>query len=272
MEANKICLMLSLLLLMFGCSPKEIGRDLVSGGLEVVREQQDRLAAAASKLGGGVVAGAIDSLTEERQRKRLQGFTDSLVLSLGNRATEAATQLVDSVGFHARRQVNAIGRDAERAVDRLLDSAVGAKTGERLGALLAHPDVLKALGTVRDTLLGTGTQVKVQGIVDSAMTSFIRRYRDDISPMLRSDLGFIQKNATELLALIALLAFGIIAYVWRQKQLYRRSLTVLTHQIHEIPDQKAYDELTKRINSASIQQGIEKRLRTILHDEGINQE
>ncbi len=49
----------------------------------------------------------------------------------------------------------------------------------------------------------------------------------------------------------------------------RRILDLLTYQIHEIPDQQAYDELVTRIRRNAQEQGLEPRLREILAERGI---
>ncbi len=184
----------------------------------------------------GLVTAVRDTLTDQQTKKKL----DALISSLSATTRAEASQLVKDV--------------------------LGEKTGkliqERISKDVLGDSTIVRLGVARDTLLGAKTQQRLESIIDGALTKFDKH--------AETNLGLLQKNAWEILLGIAGLSVGVIAFFWWEKYHYRKILAGLTHQIHRIPDQEVYDELSKRIQQNMIHSGVEARLRKILVEEGIN--
>jgi hypothetical protein len=250
---------------------KGAGRNAGEGVMEAITAGG---AQASRSVMGGVGSGLRDSVLNAETRAAL----DSLVIAATVRLNEQTNALRDSL----------LGREMRELIAGIVYAAVGDTTrlylaglreellGEQTRRLIAElrnemlsDSTVAGIGRIRDELLGPKTQSAVQAIVDSAMTGIIRRYVEDLKPELREELGFIQKNATYLLVLGGVVVIVIVRVVWHQKQKYRKTLNVLTYQIHEIPDQKAYDELTGRIRKKAQETGVERDLRKILVEQGI---
>jgi hypothetical protein len=180
---------------------------------------------------------------------------------LGNSTNLMMARLRDELlGHETRAHMGSLREELLGAQTRFLLSRVREEVlGDSMRMLVAQ---------LRDELLGPRTRSGVSTIVDSAMTSLVTRYREDLKPVLEGQVGFIQRNATWLLILIAGLAVGIIAFVWWQKRKYTKMLSVLTLQIHDIPDRKQYDELTDRIQREAKSSGLEMDLRKFLAEQG----
>jgi len=93
-----------------------------------------------------------------------------------------------------------------------------------------------------------------------------------MQPLVRDEESFVRRNITAILWVAGGITAGIIALttllaVRRKRE--RRILDLLTYQIHQIPDQRAYDELTTRIRQKAQEEGVEPRLREILGERGI---
>jgi hypothetical protein len=250
---------------------KGAGRNAGEGVMEAVTEGG---AQASKSVMGGVGSGLRDSVLNAETQAAL----DSLVLTVMQRLNEQTVSLRDSVLGEEMREliagiVYAAAGDTTRLyLARLREELLGEQTRRLIAELrneMLSDSTVEGIGRIRDELLGPKTQSAVQAIVDSAMTGIIRRYVEDLKPELREEIGFIQKNATYLLVAGGIVVIVIVRVVWHQKQKYRKTLNVLTYQIHEIPDQKTYDELTARIRKKAQETGVERDLRKILEEQGI---
>lgn len=270
-----------ILLSLMGCSAFEkVGSNLTKG------------ASSQSKgLGDSLVRGAAQGLEyalRDSLDPKLNALVSSLVMNLD--------QQIDSLSRNTQRRVVGIrdslfNQQLRTYLVGLRNDLIGVETKAQLMSLLdglqvklrdektrQYLQVLTAdlLGTartqsalLRNDLLGPQTQTAVAAIVDSAMSTLIRRYNNDLSPALNDNIGFIKKNAERLLIGIAILTVLIIAFVWYQRQKYARLLQLITHQIYETPDQQAYDDLTNRIKRNAQEKSLEPTLQEILKTQGI---
>jgi hypothetical protein len=263
MSKDLVC---GLCLLLAGCSFGQWGRDLGSGVVEGASEGADSLS---HRLVGGALDTLMAAETQRRMNEMLERLGATLALQvaetrdslLGNSTNLMLAQLRDELlGQETRAHMGSLREELLGAHMRYLLSRIREEVlGDSMRALVAQ---------LRDELLGPRTQHGVSVIVDSAMTSLVARYREDLKPVLEGQIGFIQKNATWLLILIAGLAIAIIAFVWWQKRKYTKMLGMLTLQIHEIPDRTQYDELTDKIQRQAKQSGLEVDLRKFLAEQG----
>ena len=255
------------ILLSAGCSMMQIGKDLGEGLGSGIQGEADT-------IGSSVVRGVRDTLTSQQTRRQL----DTLLADLGS-----------ALADQARRTRDTILGDATRAwVEKLRDSLMGARTREQLAAIrneligtatrnhlaalrteLLGDSTQRLVGAMRNQLLGSDTKADIASIIDTAMVHVAMQFGTNLRPLLQQELSFVQKNATILLVILAVLACGIVGFVFMEKRKTLKLLQTLTFQIHQIPDQNAYDELVRRIQRSAQEAGLEPQLRKILNRQGI---
>lgn len=118
--------------------------------------------------------------------------------------------------------------------------------------------------------LGDSTRIKAQQLVNGALQPTMDTLLARIDKIVHKDVPFVQKQAKKLLLALALLAAGIIGWVWYQRRRYAKLVSLLTYQIDKIPSQTLYDELTKRIREEAQKSELEPLLRETLKEQGIN--
>lgn len=266
-RAGAIVLAAALMLVGASCSFKEWGKDFGGGLMDGIGEKSDTVA-------GKTAGGALDTLISAKTRRAL----DSMITDLGTSLAKQAALTRDSLlGEYTRNWMlqlkhDLLGASTKADLASIRDELLGARTRLMLSGLRSEvlgDTTLDRIGRIRDDLLGPKTNAAISVIVDSAMTSLVARYRQDLKPVLEGQVGFIQQHASGLLVLVAALAAGIIGLVWYEKQKYAKMLKVLTFQIHEIPDQGSYDDLTRRIQRQAQENGIEPALRKLLTEQGV---
>jgi hypothetical protein len=264
---------------------KNIGRDL-GEGLEV------------DSLGFYLVKGMMESLTDEDSKKKLASLLDTLLVQTGTDLNLQVKNLRDSLlNEYVNKWVisvveDAIGDSTKRRLGSLRDELLGDNTirhilnlkrsvldyelqryvielVSRLGPAFLNDSTLSDIGNARDTLLGEQSNTLIKSIVDTAMMTMANRISSDISPRLRGEVGFIQKNATWIIILIGAIALGITGYVWRKKEQYLRLTKLLTYQISEIPEQNVKETLKEDISKNAKTVGVEDQLREVLDKEGL---
>lgn len=151
----------------------------------------------------------------------------------------------------------------------LLDEQTTALISRRLQQVFTELPLREITAQLRDDLLGEATKASLAGIVDTSMSIVIARMNTDISPVIDDKMSFLQRYAKQLLALMALLAIGIIAFVWWQRRKYYKLVGIVASKIDELPDQEAYDHLTAGIRSKAVEEGLEPTLQSILASYGI---
>ena len=254
-------------LLLAGCAVfKNAGSDLGAGLSDGVKSNADTIG---TKLGSGVVQGARDTLTSEETRKRLTALVDQVGATLARQAAASRDTL--------------LGEYTRAWIDNLKQSLLGAQTKEQLGAIrdeLLGPkttaflaDSLRiAVAGLRNELLGATTQSALDSIISRSLTTLSQTYRDKMQPLVRGEESFVQRNITAILWTAGGLVAGILvlgAWVQAKRRKERGILDLLTYQIHEIPEQKAYDELVTRIRRKAQELGLEPRLQELLRERGI---
>ncbi len=247
-------------------------------------------------IGSNLMHGVASQLTSDEQRKKLASMIDELVTRLGTSVSAQGMLLRDSLtSEYTRRMLDTlreglIGSALRGNINSLIDAAIGSRTKELLGQLrteLVGPHSRELLSelvrSLRNTALGDSTQLliadvlhgalvgangDVKNIVDSAVLTLARRYKSDLKPQLE-DLSFLQRNVTEVLITVAVLALIIIGFVWWQKEKYLRLTRLLATQIHSIPDDQQFQQLKQRIHEKAKETGLEMPLRKILQQQGL---
>jgi len=274
--------------LLTSCNTEKLGSQLTAGINKNIEETGFRVATGAGR--------ALADTTE--LRKALNHLLDSTVLNAGlsgniairaivdsllsPRWTAFTAQLLESVTGQPLRtnlaalKDNLLGADTRQRVRMLLTSAMNEVLGDRLQTAMATlRDQLTGLplqrniSTLRDSLLNDKTNAAIKAIVDTAMLTIAYRMKNNVNPSLQANLSFIQRNATSLLITVGIMALVVIIVIWRLKEKYAKMTTVLASQIHAIPDQQAYDDLTNRIKEKAVVAGVEPSLRKVLSDNGL---
>lgn len=263
------------------CSFQKIGRDLTKG----VASQTD-------SIGRTLVAGAMNELTNPATRRKVSLLIDSILTNLSDSLNVRTRTLEDSL---LNRKVllwaDSLMQTLTGSRMRMnLDSIQGILVGKTKKDVLAMRDDFSQLlaealsnntkdrlGQMRDELLGAKTtaalvkiiDTAVSHIVDSALHKVSEGFRNDINPQLTKDISFINKNAIWLLIAVGVIAAAIIFLVWQNREKYLRMVAIIAKQVHDIPDQQVYDEVTARIKQSSIASGLEPDLRKLLSKNGL---
>lgn len=284
----------AILLLFTQCNFQKIGRDTGKGFNENTQS-----------IASNLMAGVNKGLSDPGFKQNLYHLVDSLVSTAGLSANKSARSLVDSLlseklvtytarmveeatGKNLRHNVDLITSDLQESVAGILGPATRQRvrllvatalneiTGEKLQLAVARlRDEMTGLplrnniGALRDSLLNDRTNAAIKAIVDTAMVAIAYRMKHDINPSLQDNLSFIQRNATTLLIVLGIIAVVIIVVIWRLKEKYAKMTSVLTSQIHALPDQQAYDTLTSNIKEKAIVAGVEPDLRKVLEKNGL---
>ena len=281
MKVPTLCTMLVLTLLFESCSFEKIGSDLGKG----VSSKTDT-------IGHTLIAGVMNELTSPVVRKKVSLFLDSILTNFTDSLNRRTTTLEDSllnkkVLLWADSLVETLtGHHLRSNMDSLQLTLVGKTKMDvlqmrdgfsRLLAEVLSDNTKNRLGLMRDELLGTKTSsalvkiidTAVTHIVDSSMKKISDRFRSDINPQLTKDISFVGRNATWLLITIGAIAALIIFLVWQNRQKYLRMVAIIAKQIHDIPDQKIYDQVTAKIKQDSVATGLEPTLRSLLQKNGL---
>lgn len=276
------------------CSFQKIGRDTGKG----FNENTEAIAR-------NLMSGINQGLSDPAFKQNLYRFVDSLVGTAGSSANKSLRQILDTllsdklINYTARMVEEATGRkvkeniaaitsELQQSVERMLGpgnrenvrrlvaTAMNEITGEKLTLTVAKLreemtglSLRNNMGALRDSLLNEKTNGAIKAIVDTAMMTIAYRMKNDVSPTIKDNLSFIQKNATTLLVVLGVIALVIIVVVWRLKEKYAKATTVLAAQIHGIPNQQAYDDLTYRIKEKATVAGVEPTLRKVLSKNGL---
>jgi hypothetical protein len=254
-------------LLLAGCAVfKDVGSELGAGLGEGVKANADTIG---TKLGAGVVQGARDTLTSAETQKRLIALVEQIGATLAHQAAASRDTL--------------LGEYTHAWVESLKESILGVETKAQLGALrdeLLGPktaafladSLLMAIAGLRNELLGATTQSALDSIISRSLTTLSQAYRDKMQPLLHDEESFVKRNITAILFTAGGLVVGILilaTLLQARRKRERDILNLLTYQIHEIPDQKAYDELVARIRRKAQELGLEPRLQELLRERGI---
>jgi hypothetical protein len=263
------------------CSFEKIGSDLGKG----VSSKTDT-------IGQTLIAGVMNELTSPVVRKKVSLFLDSILTNLTDSLTVRtgamedhllnhkvlvwADSLVETLtGSHLRMNLDSIQgvfvgktkRDVLQMKDgfsQLLAEVLSNNTKNKLGLMrdeLLGPKTTTALARIIDTA--------VTHIVDSAMLRISNRLRTDINPQLTQDISFIHRNATWLLITLGAIAAVIIFLIWQNRKKYLRMVAIIAKQVHDIPDQNIYDQVTAKIKQDSVATGLEPTLRNLLEKNGL---
>lgn len=287
-------LLLFFLALLFGAAcgllKNEVDRVDIKALLNKTQPEIDSIAYHA---GQNATLGASDKarLLSQNLIQGLKGSMDTLDPDI-----QKIMRTIDSLGNLTDAQLNQLGQTLEVRLDRLKSSikdedlkkfligTIEEMTGKlRKETRYLLSDMIQAsldsLGTasskekirmIISDLLGENTQQQAQVLIQGALQPTIDTILRGVDRIVNKDVPFVQKQASQLLVLLALLAAGIIGLVWYQRTKYAKLVGLLTYQIDKIPSQTLYDELTKRIRNEAQKEGLEPLLRDTLEEQGIN--
>lgn len=253
-------------------STKGLGRELADGALnrltdEKAKQQIASLIDSIVSVAGAGVNRETGELLDSLKNRKLELWIDQLVEAAVGKKTEVRIAALSEAltGVHTRNNLSAIrndllGYETDYRIRLMLDNAMNTVLGDATNMKIT---------TIKDSLLGYGTRNSIKMLIDSAMLNIVYHLRENVNPQLQDNASFIKKYATELLITLALLAIGIIAFVWYSRRKYLKAVTLLTNQIQKIPDQKTYDMLTSRIRDNAVKAGIEPTLRKVLKENGM---
>ncbi len=264
------------LFLINGCSVwKGVGSNLGDGLMESFENRDSLL----SSMGGNITKGARDSIINDKTKQNINNLVDSIIVNLSTAANDNFSVLIDSVlGEVLQARLRQIGGTLNTQVADIRNELLGENTDSKIAALreeLIGVNAKNNIADLRDELIGLKTKNMLDSLIYSASNALILKY-NEIQPRLskdiRSETGFIQQNASTLLwsagGVIALL-IAIVGYIIIKGNKIKKISELLTLQINRIPDQKVYDEVTKKIKAKAQEESLEPELRKILDKQGI---
>ena len=122
---------------------------------------------------------------------------------------------------------------------------------------------------LKDTLLGEQTNNRIKAIIDSAADALIYKINTGLSPAIKENLSFLERNATWLFILIGIITLVIIWFVWNQKEKYLKMTKLLTYQISEVPEKQVKENIKDSISRNAKLVGMEDELRELLDKQGL---
>lgn len=272
-------------------------KNALADGVEELRERKT-LDSLSYEVGQNLSKGLSDELLNDSTKIKLNALVNALNDSLGMLSTTLRDsllvkdaydawldQLLDSLTNRAgilreellgartqelikKLQVNIRDPKTRQYLSDLRDELIGEETRLRLALMrneLLGQQTRMQLDSLQDILLSTKTQAGLDSMVNGIVQPIIKQ----IDESLGSKLKLTQKYAGELLLGVLAIAIIIIWWIWHKRKKYLNLVKVLTAQIHEIPEQTAYDELTKRIQKDAISTSMEPLLRKILKSQGL---
>ncbi len=267
---------LIMFLLVNGCSVwKGVGSNLGDGLMESFENRDSLL----SSMGGNITKGARDSIINDQTKENINKLLDSIIGNVANSANNNFSVLIDSVlGEVLQNRLRETGATLNTQFADIRNELLGENTNLKIAALreeLIGVNAKNNISDLRDELIGLKTKSMIDSIIYSASNALILKY-NEIQPRLskdiRSETGFIQQNASTLLwsagGVIALL-IAIVGYIIIKGNKIKKISELLTLQINRIPDQKVYDEVTKKIKAKAQEESLEPELRKILDKQGI---
>ncbi len=272
-------------------SSKEIGGNLVEG-------MTDKLTSDSTKqnidqLIGRITKTITDSLSKERLAKI---GVDTLSEIIGKKVMEGVGKGLDDAILKAQIDsfFNNTSTQGKLAIKEIFGGLTDDENRERLTQFLAESlngslndnfeRRLRSLSTglldsvitdarleqLKTQLIGQSMGDSLNARLDSAIGIIINRINKDLKPIVEEDeLSFVQKWVKQLLLFGGLIALGLIAFFWYQKNKSLRIAQLLMAQINDMPNQNAYDELTGRITRVARNHNVEAVIRDILKENGM---
>lgn len=261
-----------------GCSStfENIGSGLGNGVVSSLENRDSLLSA----LGGSLTKGAIDSISLKKLEMELNATIDSVLSNASKKSNKEITILLDSaIGVVLNRNIKLLGITSREQLEQIRNSLLGFETRNYISKLrneLLGDSTNRNLQEIRDELLGENTSLLVSKLISDAMDTLMVKY-GEFQPIfsrdLRNESNFFKDNLTYILIVIGALVAGLIILCYRlnkKRKDYLGISELLTYEIHKIPNQSEYDELTTRIQDSAQKDGYEKNLRQILENKGLN--
>lgn len=273
--------LLFLTLFCFSCSSLDnVGRNAGAGTLEELIAKRDSFAL----LTGALARSARDTLLAPETTRRLAFVLDSLLSTVNGQTRLLATGLRDTLaGAYTREWLLDLERnlllELNRSASTLRSDLLGDRTRTMVAALreeLIGPAAASEVLALRNQVLDSTLQMYLDSMAYRTMAAIGRSYKDNIQPVLDQQLDSQKSWLERNVPIVMWTGAGIIAgllvlagFIFMRNRRNRKTLELVTHQIHNIPNREAYDELTHRIQNKSQEMGLEPHLRTILEEQGI---
>lgn len=272
---------LLLALLCFSCSAFDnVGRNAGAGTLEELVAKRDSFAL----LTGALARSARDTLLAPETTRRLAFVLDSLLTTVNGQTRLMVTGLRDTLaGAYTREWLLDLERNFLLELNRSASGLRSDLLGDRTRAMLARlrgeligPAAASEIVALRNQVLDSTLQLYMDSLAYRTMAAIGRSYKDNLQPVLDEQLNSQKSWLERNVSIVLWTAGGIIAgllvlagFIFMRNRRNRKTLELVTHQIHNIPNREAYDELTHRIRDKSQEKGLEPHLRTVLEEQGI---
>ncbi len=247
-----------------GCSLEKQGRTGVDGAIESLANPANkaRLDSTIRMLVSTIASTARDTILSPKTKTKLTSLIDALTLQLDVSLNRTFRSLrkneIDSLLF-------TLHNFAKNTSEDIIKNLVNEKNSDWVKNLthnVIHDASLQILAT-KNGLLDSSTQKRLNIIIDSSMAQVSRSYNKHLKGDLNGVFNRVDKsvdNANEQVSslqkkitwgliggaaiIIALIVLAALFYQ-RHKQ-SQKVLGILTTNIHELPNQPLYDQITKK--------------------------
>jgi hypothetical protein len=267
------------------CGLDKLGGKTVSNILDTLStpRNQARLDSTIANLMGTVATSLQDSILSDSTKAKIVGMLDAVTMSLDSSVNKIFRSLredqIDSLLISVHDFLIHSSKDL---VAELLNPQNSAFVKNLIHDILNN--VTSDVYHLRDNLLGPVTQRKIDSLVEHTMKQFDESYnkhlKDDIDGVFNDVDHTVDKVNQDLETLkgkvlwgivgasAIIIALALLARIIYSKHLKSRQLVkVMARNIHNIPDQRVYDNLTSHINSVAMNTGLKGYLDQIIDEE-----
>ena len=199
------------------------------------RKTQLALDTLVASLGSGIKT-QVDSLMKDTLiNYKIQSIVVNLKNELlGKKTSEQLQAIITGV------REDAIGTQTQKEVKALIDSIVNEVGGG---------STQTAIKRIKNTLLGDSTKNQLSGIVASVVDTLTVHYNKGLAKTINSQITFFTDKGLILIVAVTLALLLIIGFVWYKKHQQLVLMNQIMFEIHRMPNQQYYDELTYRIKN-----------------------
>jgi len=251
------------------------GRDLGSGLVHGIGDESKTLDSVVNNIATTLVNG----ITDKEGERKLRAFIDSLIFTAGHGLNAQTVAIRDSLlpyidSWVKQVKNDLIGASTTSQLAAIREEVLGARTKELVDQILKTVSVQlnTEVASLKEELIGPTTSNALAAIVAKLIDTLNHGLNTKLYPGLKDQEEGVQKIATGLLwtigaIILVLMVAGTWLYLQRKK--YMQVSELLTNEIHNIPDQSLFDELTYRVSTEAKKRKLEPALKKILEEQGI---
>lgn len=284
-EKRKLRLLIILAGLFFICffmSCSTISRKVASGATDGLHDKKEKLDSLVKDLTASLVNSASNTFLSD-------SIQNNLKIKIGRIVSLMGDSVNNMVGKLRQDQLKPLLKDIGIEVDSISSSLKEKFIGEGTSAWIKElisaslDTVLLKLDTARADLLGEKTRIMLDTLIDRVFRDVDKSYNEHLKGNVsgvfsRADESLdnakmkveeLSKRLTHYLItfsiIVAALCLVVIYFYFRARR-HRETIKVISKQIDDMPDQRAYDQLVNNIKVNAENAKVEENLQSILDE------